>query len=205
MNASRTALRRRPLTSAHGSRSGGELPRQPCDDAVTLLTYHRAKGLEWPLVILADLEREPGDDPFGLHVMSDRAAKDIDWRAPLADRWLRLWPWRWGRRRRASCSTRRRWIRRKGAKPRGSSARSARVLYVGATRARDYLVLALPPPGKKAGRGSRNCRRSRFPISALRRCGSTASPTRRHSDARASRPRAGRQRLHSYVGRLLRR
>jgi hypothetical protein len=48
------------------------------------------------MVILTDLEREPRNNPFGLHVTSDRAAKDIDWKNPLADRWLRFWPWPFG-------------------------------------------------------------------------------------------------------------
>src|ERR1019366_3021685 len=32
------------------------------DHAVTILTYHRAKGLEWPVVILASLNKEPRRD-----------------------------------------------------------------------------------------------------------------------------------------------
>ena len=124
-------------------------PASRATDAVTLLTYHRAKGLEWPLVILADLEREPRNDPFGLHVMSDRAAKDMDWRAPLADRWLRLWPWPLGPQEKDVV------LDATGPEsPEGQEAsriereERARVLYVGATRARDYLVLAVAPSKK---------------------------------------------------------
>jgi len=124
-------------------------PASRASDAVTILTYHKAKGLEWPLVILTDLEREPRNDPFGLHVMSDRAAENIDWRQPLADRWLRLWPWPFGAQKAnvvldATALD----------SPEGKEAtriereERARVLYVGATRARDYLVLALPPSKK---------------------------------------------------------
>ena len=121
-------------------------PASRARDAVTILTYHRAKGLEWPMVILTDLEREMRDDPFGLHVMSDRAARDIDWHDPLADRWLRLWPWPFGSQKKDVDLD----VRAQNA-PEGEEAariereERARLLYVGATRARDYLVLALPP------------------------------------------------------------
>ena len=86
----------------------GNQPASRATDAVTILTYHRAKGLEWPMVILTDLEREPRNNPFGLHVTSDRAADKIDWRNPLADRWLRLWPWPFGPQKKDAC-----WIRRR--------------------------------------------------------------------------------------------
>ncbi|MGO8739731.1 UvrD-helicase domain-containing protein [Rhodoblastus sp.] len=124
----------------------GKQPASRARDAITILTYHRAKGLEWPMVILTDLERGPRNNPFGLHVMSDRAAKDIDWRDPLADRWLRLWPWPFGAQKKDVDLD----VRAQNS-PEGQEAarierdERARVLYVGATRARDYLVLALPP------------------------------------------------------------
>ena len=127
----------------------GNQPASRATDAVTILTYHKAKGLEWPLVVLTDLEREPKKTPFGLHVMSDRAARDLDWKNPLADRWLRLWPWPFGSQKKdvvldttAANSPEGQEVARLDREER------ARVLYVGATRARDYLVLALPPSTK---------------------------------------------------------
>lgn len=121
-------------------------PASRATDAITILTYHRAKGLEWPMVILTDLEREPRNNPFGLHVTSDRAAKNIDWKDPLAERWLRFWPWPFGPQKKDVVLD----ITALNS-PEGQEAvriereERARVLYVGATRARDYLVLALPP------------------------------------------------------------
>lgn len=128
----------------------GKQPASRAADAITILTYHRAKGLEWPMVILTDLERKPKGDAFGLHVMSDRAAADIDWRDPLADRWLRLWPWPFG-----ALETGVGLDTTAQSSPEGVEAarlereERVRVLYVGATRARDYLVLTIPP--SKAG------------------------------------------------------
>ncbi len=41
--------------------AGVEVPRPTlqADDAVSLLTIHRSKGLEWPVVVVADLDRTP--------------------------------------------------------------------------------------------------------------------------------------------------
>jgi ATP-dependent helicase/nuclease subunit A len=47
--------------------AGAEVPRPPleADDAVTLTTIHGSKGLEWPVVVLPDLDRRvsPRSDP----------------------------------------------------------------------------------------------------------------------------------------------
>lgn len=128
------------------SEQEGRQPASRADNAVTVLTYHRAKGLEWPLVILTDLDREPRRNAFGLHVESDREANAVDWRDPLAGRWLRLWPWPLGAQAKDVVLD-----GRAAAIPEGREAERRereewiRVLYVGATRARDHLVLALPP------------------------------------------------------------
>jgi ATP-dependent exoDNAse (exonuclease V) beta subunit len=122
-----------------------EQPPSRAPDAVTVLTYHGSKGLEWPLVVLTDLDDEPKGRAFGAHVMSDIPASEIDWNDPLAKRWLRFWPWPMGGQKDnvvldASAAN----------SPEGKEAarveraERSRLLYVGATRARDYLVMALP-------------------------------------------------------------
>jgi ATP-dependent helicase/nuclease subunit A len=125
-------------------------PPSRAADAITIMTYHGAKGLEWPLVVLTDLEDKPKGSAFGLHVMSDVAANDIDWKDPLTGRWLRFWPWPFGAQKTnvgldatAANSVEGRLAARVERDER------VRLLYVGATRARDYLVLALP--NSKAG------------------------------------------------------
>lgn len=114
------------------------LSRDP--EAVNVLTYHSAKGLEWPVVVLTELESKGRDDPFGLHV---EKTADPDWRDPLAGRWLRYWPWPYGGHEKgvglditapasaigqAVCEA--------------ELAERTRLLYVGATRAMDYLIFA---------------------------------------------------------------
>ena len=71
-------------------------PESRAEDAVTVMTYHGSKGLEWPFVDLIDLDDKPKGSAFGTHVVSDRSGDDIDWNDPLQGRWLRFWPWPFG-------------------------------------------------------------------------------------------------------------
>src|SRR5690606_35565527 len=57
------------------------------EDAVTISTWHRAKGLEWPITVLFGLESLKQPTSWGVHVMSDRTTFDLA--NPLAGRWIR--------------------------------------------------------------------------------------------------------------------
>ncbi|WP_264983453.1 UvrD-helicase domain-containing protein [Pseudodesulfovibrio portus] len=111
------------------------------DDAVQVLTYHRSKGLEWPVVILTGLGSTERGNPFGLSVQSSDAKFDLD--DPLAGRWLRYWPWPFGAQKKIEEFS--------DAVDESDVAKAAfeqerrerlRLLYVGMTRARDYLILS---------------------------------------------------------------
>lgn len=111
------------------------------DDAVTVSTWHRAKGLEWPITVLFGLESMREPRAHGVHVMSDREHFDVA--APLAGRWIRCWPGVY------TVPNQKGVVR--DAYERSTTysqlvARAARealrVLYVGWTRARDRLVFA---------------------------------------------------------------
>ncbi len=115
-------------------------------DAVTISTYHGAKGLEWPVVILTDLDKERPPDLWHPSVSGGNAGEG----RPLEGRTLRFWPWPFGSTRRGP---------RTGSDlekdvfttPEGVRAarlddeEKKRLLYVGFTRAKEKVVLAHRP------------------------------------------------------------
>ncbi len=121
-------------------------PRSLSSDAVQVMTYHTAKGLEWPLVVMTGLSKAPEARLFDPAVETDGA---LDWKAPLANRWIRFWPWPYG----VQGGSGRLAVNAAGsALGRAAQARiereDTRLLYVGVTRARDHLILTQAP---KAG------------------------------------------------------
>ncbi len=110
--------------------------------AITLVTHHGAKGLEWPIVMAVDLDSPVKTRLWGLSVLQREQGFDID--APLAERRLRYWPWPFGM--------------QSAGIPLGEAAESSvagqgarvsaveetkRLLYVSLTRARDKLIVPL--------------------------------------------------------------
>jgi ATP-dependent helicase/nuclease subunit A len=108
-------------------------------DAVTIVTYHRSKGLEWPVVILSSLHRPAKRTAFEVSPETERTSFDPT--DPLGGRWIRYWPWPFGSKKSAPLKE------AAATSPEGVaiSAREqrerARLLYVGFTRARDHLIL----------------------------------------------------------------
>jgi ATP-dependent exoDNAse (exonuclease V) beta subunit len=115
-------------------------------DAVTLMTYHSAKGLEWPTVILSGLDSSRGPDMWSA-VVTGGGQRGAD---PLEGRTLRAWTWPFGvtdgpfgRRRTGSELEAEALASQEGqAQTDRESKENLRLLYVGATRAKDKLVLA---------------------------------------------------------------
>ena len=124
----------------HQAQEEEDWQAQPACAAVTLVTHHGAKGLEWPVVIAMDLTNDTRSRLWGLSVESRAAG--FQWHNPLADRSLRYWPSFFG-------------MQSSGipvkddleASDAGQAAHSKaveedkRLLYVSLTRARDLLIL----------------------------------------------------------------
>ncbi len=112
------------------------------EDAVHVLTCHRSKGLEWPVVVLAELDYVREADPWGLRVMDDR--EEVDLEAPLAGRWLRYWTNPYGRNLgKSGIQTATAYLEATRRVADRETSELKRLLYVGMTRARDVLVLAV--------------------------------------------------------------
>lgn len=111
------------------------------DDAVTVSTWHRAKGLEWPITILFGLESMREPTSYGVHVMSDRDSFDVD--DPLGGRWIRYWPNPYVTPNQlGAVRTAYEQSAAHAALVAKADREALRVLYVGWTRARDRLILA---------------------------------------------------------------
>ena len=124
----------------------------PALDAVQVMTHHASKGLEWPVVILMDLARDFGDR---LWSVSTRSNSIFDPHRPLHDRFIRFWPWPFGKQQKIP-------IAEKIANSEAgimfkheATEEAKRLLYVSMTRARDLLVIA--SPAKKMNGPWLNC------------------------------------------------
>lgn len=126
--------------------AGAEKPESGDDHAVVVSTYHAAKGLEWPVTLLFDLDFSRGPRLFD-QVVAEGAAGGIDLDDPLKGRWLRLWPWPYGAQSKdVGLDTRADQSETGQAAAIRAAREEVRLLYVAMTRARDYLILAVDRP-----------------------------------------------------------
>ena len=123
--------------------SDAEKPASDGGQAVVISTYHGAKGLEWPVTILFELDTVGRSRLFD-QVVAEGAPGGVDLDDPLAGRWLRLWPWPYGAQAKDVGLDIRAGQSDVGqTATRQAAAEDVRLLYVAMTRARDYLVLAV--------------------------------------------------------------
>ncbi len=108
-------------------------------DAVNVLTYHKSKGLEWPIVICHSLEGSLQDRIWGVQVIPESKAIDLD--NILGNRWLRYWVNPYADQiKNTLLEERLNGSEEKKIARTEALREEARLLYVGITRARDYLI-----------------------------------------------------------------
>lgn len=114
---------------------------------VSVMTYHKAKGLEWPVCICCDTTKDIRDNFWGLSVIGSGSLSIDD---PLRGRNIRLRPWPFGSLKKISGID-------TNLDPDAADLaalaqdESRRLLYVGLTRARDMLILAHPVKNSSGG------------------------------------------------------
>lgn len=108
-------------------------------DAVNVMTYHKSKGLEWPIVVCHSLEGKLRDKVWGTAIVTE--TKEVDLNNILGNRWLRYWVNPYADQIGGTNLEER--LNSSAVKIQAQAQalqEEARVLYVGVTRARDYLV-----------------------------------------------------------------
>ncbi|MCC5452885.1 UvrD-helicase domain-containing protein [Rheinheimera sp. UJ51] len=109
-------------------------------NAITITTYHKAKGLEWPIVICSSLDSSLKVSLFGPRITDH--GLPFDWHKPLNGRSLCYWPYPFPAQKGKDILSE----RLVGTDEYKSAELQARneaiqLLYVGMTRARDQLIL----------------------------------------------------------------
>lgn len=109
-------------------------------DAVSVLTWHKAKGREWPIVVLTGLWKSAWINPFDVVVETGVALPSLD--NPLFGRTLRVWPSPYGQSARGGLFKHLLASSTQIQKMKHAAQREdLRLLYVGFTRAKDRVVV----------------------------------------------------------------
>ena len=107
------------------------------DNSVTVLTYHGAKGLEWPVVVLTSLDATARTSLWGIRA---RTVGGFDPQQPRANRFVHCWLKTWGKRSPPQAALNAEASATGQAMQVEALAENKRLLYVGLTRARDMNV-----------------------------------------------------------------
>ncbi len=107
--------------------------------AVNVITYHKSKGLEYPIVICNSLEQPLREDVWGISLVPETVTIDLN--NLLGNRWVRLWVNPYADQFKSTLlDERMSESPEKMEKRIAALAEEIRLMYVGLTRARDYLI-----------------------------------------------------------------
>lgn len=108
------------------------------DAAVSVMTHHGAKGLEWPVVILTSLGTAARSALWGVRARTDG---EFNPERPLENRFVHFWPRSWGKRTQPQSATNAEQSAIGQRMAADALAENKRLLYVSMTRARDANVV----------------------------------------------------------------
>ncbi len=109
------------------------------DDSVKVLTYHRSKGLEYPITVCHSLGDNLKEQIWSINLVSERETPDLD--NILGHRWIRFWVNPYGDL--LGKTPLEEALHQTDAWKKAiqtAQEEEIRLLYVGLTRARDYLI-----------------------------------------------------------------
>ncbi|WP_185640626.1 exodeoxyribonuclease V subunit beta [Burkholderia sp. Bp9142] len=118
--------------------SGADDRAATTDDAVSVITHHGAKGLEWPVVILTSLGTEARSALWGVRARTDGSFNP---ERPLENRFVHFWLKTWGRRTQPQAAVNAEASDIGKTMAADALSENKRLLYVSMTRARDVNVL----------------------------------------------------------------
>ena len=121
--------------------SGIEQAGTATTEAVRVSTYHKAKGMEWPVVICSSLETD-----YSVRLFTPRIepAVTFDANTPLTGREIRWWLYPYGKKQKDIAMFDRAHESDKCLHlSEADTYQNIRLLYVGLTRARDHLIFAI--------------------------------------------------------------
>lgn len=120
------------------AKSGDDNRATTSDDAVSVMTHHGAKGLEWPVVILTSLGTTARSALWEVRARTDGA---FDPQVPLNNRFIHFWLKTWGKRTQPQAALNAEASDIGKAMQADAMSENKRLLYVSMTRARDANVL----------------------------------------------------------------